>query len=364
MASAAEKLAESLEVISDLQSKGVIAIRSVNLTRTHRERLLKAGFIKEVIKGWYIMSRPDEHVGESTAWYTSFWAFCAQYLSDRFGEDWSLSPEQSLKVHAGDTAVPMQLLVRAPKAGNMKTDFPHKTSIFETRATFAQGGELVVKDGLRLFSMEEALILVSENFFKQNAINARTILAIMPDASALLARLLEGGHTRAAGRLAGAFRSIGKARIADEILSTMKAASHDVRETDPFEERLLILNSGQETSPHVHRIRLKWEAMRDAVIAHFPNAQLVTNDAEAFLTAMDEIYVTDAYHSLSIEGYRVSPELIEKVRSGGWNPDGDNEDSAMKDALAARGYWEAFQSVRACVSFLKVQMRERSQSVI
>ena len=47
MASAAEKLAESLEVISDLQSKGVIAIRSTNLTRTHRERLLKAGFIKE-----------------------------------------------------------------------------------------------------------------------------------------------------------------------------------------------------------------------------------------------------------------------------------------------------------------------------
>jgi Fic family protein len=64
---------------------------------------------------------------------------------------------------------------------------------------------------------------------------------------------------------------------------------------------------------------------------------------------MDEIYVTDAYHSLSIEGYLVSPELIEKVRSGGWNPDGDNEDRAMKNALAARGYWEAFQSVRESV---------------
>ena len=347
MASAAEKLAESLEVLSDLQSRGVIAVRSVNLTRTHRERLLKAGFIKEVIKGWYIMSRPDELVGESTAWYTSFWGFCAQYLSDRFGEDWSLSPEQSLQLHAGDTTVPVQLLVRAPKAGNMKTDFPHKTSIFETRATFARGDELVVKDGLRLFSIEEALILVPENFFKQNATDALTILAIMPDASALLARLLEGGHTRAAGRLAGAFRSIGKTRIANEIVSTMKAASHDVRESDPFVESLLVPNAGRVTSPHVHRIRLKWEAMREAVIAHFPAAEPVTNDTEAYLRAMDEIYVTDAYHSLSIEGYRVSPELIEKVRSGGWNPDGD--DHTMKDALAAHGYWEAFQSVRESV---------------
>jgi len=349
MASAAEKLAESLEVLSNLQSKGVIAVRSSDLTRTHRERLLKAGFIKEVIKGWYIMSRPDDLVGESTAWYTSFWGFCAQYLSDRFGEDWSLSPEQSLQLHAGDTAVPVQLLVRAPKAGNKKTDFPHKTSIFETRATFAQGGEFVVKDGLRLFSIEEALILVHENFYKQNATDARTILATMPDASALLARLLEGGHTRAAGRLAGAFRSIGKTRIADEIVSAMKAASHDVRESNPFEESLLVLNAGRVTSPHVHRIRLKWETMREAVIAHFPAAKPVTNDVEAYLTALDKIYVSDAYHSLSIEGYRVSPELIEKIRSGGWNPDGDIEDRALKDALAARGYWEAFQSVRESV---------------
>lgn len=349
MAMAAEKLAQSLEVLRVLQSKDVTAVRSSDLTRTHRERLLKAGFIKEVIKGWYITSRPDETIGESTAWYTSFWGFCAQYLSARFGEDWSLSPEQSLQLHAGDTTVPVQLLVRAPKAGNMKTDFPHKTSIFETRATYARGDALIVKDGLRLFSMEEALILVPENFFKQNATEARTILAIMPDASALLARLLEGGHTSAAGRLAGAFRSIGKTRIADEIVLTMKAASHDVRELDPFEESVLVLNAGRETSPHVHRIRLKWEAMREDVITHFPAAQPVTNDVEAYLTDMDEIFVTDAYHSLSIEGYRVSPELIEKVRSGGWNPDNDKEDRSIKDALAARGYWEAFQSVRESV---------------
>jgi hypothetical protein len=231
----------------------------------------------------------------------------------------------------------------------MKTEFPHKTSIFETRATFEQADALVVKYQLRLFTIEEALILVPENFFRQNAMAARTILAIMPDASALLVRLLDGGHTRAAGRLAGAFRSIGQTRTADEIVSAMKSASHEVREIDPFEEGLTVPDARRGTSPHVHRIRLKWAAMRDAVIAHFPAAEPVTNDAEAYLTAMDEIYVTDSYHSLSIEGYRVSPELIEKVGSGSWNPDGDTQDRAMKAALAARGYWEAFQNVRESV---------------
>ena len=108
-------------------------------------------------------------------------------------------------------------------------------------------------------------------------------------------------------------------------------------------------NAGRITSPHVHRIRLKWESMRDDVIDLFPKAQPITNDIDAYLKQIDEIYVTDAYHSLSIEGYRVSPELIDKVRSGTWNPETDEQDRALKDALAARGYWEAFQRVKESI---------------
>lgn len=346
MPSAAEKLASSLEELEALQSQGAIAIRSKDISRTHRERLVNAGFLKEVMRGWYIPSRPDESTGESTAWYTSYWGFCAQYLSDRFNDDWSLSPEQSLILHAGDTTVPAQLLVRATKGGNSKTDLPHNTSLFETRATIASGETLELIDGLRLFSVEDALILVPEAFFQNHPTEARTALAMMPDPSRLLAKLLDGGHTRAAGRLAGAFRSIGSEKVADEIVSAMKAASHDVRETNPFEQSIVVENAGRITSPHVHRIRLKWQSMREDIIEIFPKAQPIANDINAYLKQIDEIYVTDAYHSLSIEGYRVSPALIEKVRSGTWNPEDNDEDRALKDALAARGYWEAFQRVK------------------
>ena len=349
MASAAEKLASSLEELGALQVKGMIAIRSKDLSRTHRERLVKSGFLKEVMRGWYIHSRPDENAGESTAWYASYWGFCAQYLFNRFGENWSLSPEQSLVLQAGDTTVPAQLLVRAPKAGNSKTDLPHNTSLFETRASIATGGALQISNGLRLFSVEDALIQVPEVFFRNHPTEARTVLAIIPDASRLLGKLLDGGHTRAAGRLAGTFRSIGSSKIADEILSAMKAASHEVREVDPFEDSIVVANAGRITSPHVHRIKLKWENMREEVVAIFPKAQPVANDIDAYLKQIDGIYVTDAYHSLSIEGYRVSSELIEKVRSGAWNPEDNDGDRALKDALAARGYWEAFQKVKESV---------------
>src|ERR1035437_2986268 len=118
MANPSKKLAESLKVLKTLQGQGRIAIRSAELTRIHRERLVKGGFLQEVMKGWFIPARPDETAGESTVWFTSFWHFCVRYLNTRFHSNWSLSPEQSVKLQAGNITVPTQLLVRSPKARN------------------------------------------------------------------------------------------------------------------------------------------------------------------------------------------------------------------------------------------------------
>ena len=40
----------------------------------------------------------------------------------------------------------------------------------------------------------------------------------------------------------------------------------------------------------------------------------MADDNLQVLADVEARYVTDAYHSLSIKGYRVTPELIEKVR--------------------------------------------------
>src|SRR5260370_5998548 len=72
-------------------------------------------------------------------------------------------------------------------------------------------------------------------------------------------------------------------------------------------------------------------------------------DAPSYLKQGDAIYVTDAYHSLSIEGYRVNPELIERVRAGSWNPDSNKADRDQRNAMAARGYWQAFQLVKQSI---------------
>ncbi len=350
MATPSEKLAQSLEVLKELQDRGVVAIRAADLTRVHRERLVKNGFLLEVMKGWYVPSRPDEAAGESTAWYASFWGFCAAYLQERFGEDWCLSPEQSLFLHVGNRAVPAQLLVRTPKGGNKPTALPHGTSVLDVRASLPAKKNIIELGGLRLFSLPAALVACSPGFFTYNPTDARAALSMVRDASDVLARLLDGGHSTVAGRLAGAFRNIGRDRIADDILKTMRSADYDMRENDPFETQINLALPIREVSPHVNRIRLLWQDMRDPIIARFPQTPGKPNDIKAYIKQVEDIYVTDAYHSLSIEGYRVSPDLIERVRSGNWNPDLNEEDREYRNGLAARGYWQAYQAVRKSVS--------------
>ena len=347
MATPPEKLAQSLDVLRKLQtSDGAAAIRARDLSRTHRERLLANGFLQEVIKGWFIPSRPDEVKGESTAWYASFWRFCAVYLEERFGREWCLSPEQSLSLHAGNWTVPRQLVARSPGARNKVTKLPHGTSLLDLRAALPAAGDREEKEGLRLFSVESALIACSPNYFSNNSTDVRAVLPMIRDASGLLARLLEGGHSVIAGRLAGAFRNIGRDRIADDIVKTMQAAGYAVRENDPFADKPSLIIRTRETSPYVNRIRLLWQKMREPVIERFPKAPGLPRNIEAYMKRVNDAYVTDAYHSLSIEGYRVTPELIERVRSGTWNPEANEGDREQRNAMAARGYWQAFQAVQ------------------
>ncbi len=346
MAMPQDKLAQSLTVLKKLQDKGIIAIHTKNMTRTHRERLLKNGFIKEVMKGWYVSSRPEEPKGESTAWYGSFWGFCADYLNARFGEQWCLSPEQSVSIHSGNWNIPGQLFIRTPKGGNKPTDLLHETSLIDTRLDLPNKSKLTRENNLQILTLHAALISCTPSYYLNNAEDVLAALSMVSDASQLLRELLEGGHSTKAGRLAGAFRNIGKTAIADNIIETMSTAGYKIIEKDPFDRGPIILFNDNELSPYVNRMQMSWAQMRGVVAENAPPSPLLNQDIAKYLEQVDEIYVTDAYHSLSIEGYRVSEELFERVCSGNWDPEINKKDKEYADGLAARGYWEAFQAVK------------------
>lgn len=349
MATPAERLAASLDELRKLQEQGRVAIKSDELSRTHKDRLIANGFLKEVLRGWYIISSPDERPGDTTSWYGNFWEFCSTFLHERYKDNWCISPEQSVLIYAGNWTVPTQLLIRSPEASNHQTELLHQTSIFNIKSELPEVRETTTINGIKMLTLPAALVHSSPTIFTRNTTDIRTALSIIPDSSDILGILLEGGHSTVAGRLAGAFRNNGQDRIADDIVKTMKAAGYDVREADPFEETLQIKLSPRERSSYVNRIKLMWNAMRPAILKVFPGPPGIPADKDEYLRKVNAIYVTDAYHSLSIEKYKVTPELIERVRTGAWNHKDNEEDKKQRDAMAARGYWQAFQKVESSI---------------
>jgi hypothetical protein len=351
MATPEEKLAKALEVLKKFQNEdGVAIIKTSAISRSKKDILIKNGFIQEVMKGWYISTSPKEVKGDTTSWYSSFWKFCKIYLNDRFDKEWCVSPEQSISIHSGNWTIPKQLIIRSPKAGNNLTPLMYDTSLLDAKLTMPADKEIMEKNGIRIFSLPAALIACTQNYFSQNSTDVRTALSTVRDASDILAPLLEGGNSTVAGRLAGAFRNIGNERIADDIIKTMKSAEYNIREKDPFENKLQFSITNRTVSPYVNRIKVMWQQMRETVSKHFPKLPGIPDDKAEYLKLVEENYKSDAYNSLSIEGYKVTTELIERVRGGNWNPDKNEKDKQGKDALAARGYYLAFQAVKKSIN--------------
>lgn len=350
MATPNEKLAASLEQLRRLQADGARVFASKQLTRTTRERLVKHGFLREVMKGWLISASPTTQPGDTTPWFASFWEFCRRYCDERFADAWHVSPEQSLLLHAAHTAIPKQVIIYSPAANNNRIDLLFDTSLFALKQTeMPPARDLELKDGARVYRVEAALTRVSESFFSQYPVEAQIVLGGIRESSELLSRLLAGGHSVVAGRLAGAFRRLGRGAIADDIVAAMKAADHDVREADPLDRDRTTRPPPPLASPIVARLQTLWASAREAVLAELPRAPGLPDDRDAYLAMIDGVYELDAYHSLSIEGYQVTPELVHRVATGAWDPVREPSDREASGALAARGYWLAFQRVREVV---------------
>jgi hypothetical protein len=221
--------------------------------------------------------------------------------------------------------------------------------MFDVRLDLPPAADWEVKDGVTLYKLSAALLSCSSAQFASRPTEMRAALAMVQDASDLLSRLLDGGRSTVAGRMAAAFRNIGRDRIADDIVGAMQAAGFTVNESDPFEDHSLVALGSRETSPYVNRMRMDWARMREEVLRIFPAAPGRPKNTAAYLKQVEEIYVNDAYNSLSIEGYKVSAALIERVRTGNWNPDTNKDDQDHRSALAARGYWQAFQAVEKSI---------------
>lgn len=346
MATPNEKLAESLTKLHVLQQSGKQVIRSADLTRTHLVRLTKNRYLKPILKGWYMPTRSDEQDGDTTTWFASMRDFIRGYCDARFGEDWYVNPELSLLLHTGGTSLPRQIQVHASEGYNNNLSLPANTSLFDYSAKdFVASTSRAIVQGLRVLSLEAALLRASPNLWQTDPLTLRLSLEQLRDVAQLSRLLLDGGHSVIAGRLAGGLRVVGRESMADEIAGNMRAAGYVVVETNPFTGPVAPVRLRPE-SPYCGRIRAMWEDMRQQVLDVWTVPLQPLSSADVYLAEAEERYIADAYHSLSIEGYQVTAELIDKVRQGQWSPDGNEQERRDRNTLAARGYYEAHLKVR------------------
>jgi len=309
--------------------------------------LVHGRWLQPIVRGWYLLVRPDAPPGESSPWYASFWDFLGLYLQDLYGDRYCLSAESSLDLHVNSTTIPKQVIAIAEKGNNSPLELPFDTSLL----TYSDPGNIpeehVSVRGVRAMSLPLALCRASPSYFIRNPRDAEIALSLVTDPSEFVHIILRHDFKRAANRIVGAYLFLNKKDIADQIRGGLEQERFHILAENPFEEEKPLLIAKVKSS-YTARVQVLWNAYREVVIQIFVPPS-TPPDKATYFAQLEKIYTQDAYNSLSIEGYRVNDELIQRVIDARWNQDENLQDQATRDALAAFGYHQAFQAVKGSI---------------
>ena len=325
-----------------------------NIKPKQQALLVKNGYLKKIIKGWYLLDADlsAQTAGNSALWYESIWTFIGQYLSLRFNDNYWLSSEASLDLHTENNSMPNQIVVFVKDGTEDLVQLPNNMSLLVTRSKVMPEG-LIEYQGVNVFPVEIALANSTPTSFKNNPLSMQVALR-NANFDKLAEALLRSKNIASAGRIIGAYNAL-KMRAESKKLEVMMTGAFDnIKIKDPFITPPIVLGGKKKEAPGASRVRIIWQEMRSGVIEVFKKREqdfdFYSRPLNKTLDMINELYVHDAYNSLSIEGYKVTPELIERVSKVGWSPETLEKDKQAKDALAARGYYDAFNDVKALLT--------------
>jgi len=343
-----ELLAEALTAVSKKAIENIVHTKS--MTNKQRGLLSGNGFLKKIIKGWYLLDADlaAERAGESALWFESIWSFIAQYLSSRFDDNYWLSPEASLDIHTDSNALPKQIVVFVKDGPEDVIKLPFEMSIMVTNAKEKPEG-LIEYRRIKVYSLETALAKSVPGSFKMNPLGMQVALR-NTNFDKLVKALLRLKNVASIGRLIGAYDALGMRAESKKLETIMDSVFPKIKAINPFESAPIILGDKRKEAASASRVRVMWQQMRQLIIDNAekfePKTDFYSDSFEETLKIIDELYVHDAYNSLSIEGYKVTPELIERVSNNEWSPETIEKDHEAKDTLAAKGYSDAFEQVK------------------
>lgn len=307
----------------------------------HTQTLLKHHYIYEITDSWYY-----EGSGvDPSDWYKAYWYFISAYLNEKYGEDWLLSSDDSLLFLSGSGVIPRQLAVRTPFPDEHITRLPFGHELLTIQASdppIPEAFEQEPSYGLMIFPLNWALLTASPGFFRQHPVEARTCLAMVGNPGALVRTAVNRGFINGACRVAGGIRSIGNPWFADYIMSCLRNSGCTGEEENPFPEDIAV---PMDEKAIRSRMMLLWRKMRPAVLDAEETILTEPRDWNAgeLMNMMEEVYVKDAFHSLNIDGYVVSQDLIEKSKGATDETDTGDWGAGPMAACFAKDYARAFR---------------------
>jgi fido (protein-threonine AMPylation protein) len=344
--SEATKLALALEELHAKIGPTQGVVRGQQIKNATRVLLLEKGFLREILKGWYFVSDPGAHQGDSTLFYANFWEYLAYYLEDRFGAQYCLSAESSLLRHSQCNVIPRQIQVLLGVNQSQIQDlvFGHSLVMYPGQKSMPTEEQVVLIDGLRCMSLPYCLIKLPPRLYQTWQKEIQIVLGTLADPGAIAVLVETSGL--GISRVVASLRQVGRKEFAERIERELAGSGfHLPQVKDPFEPDAVYQLQAIGKSPLYARVQLLWKEHREEVLAMRPTPPPAWPEI-AFLQQVEAAKLEDAYHSLSIERYRVTPELIARVAAGQWHPDGHPADREQTEAMAARGYLDAFELVK------------------
>lgn len=342
-----QKLARALEALHGVLGSDHGVVRGPQLTNANRLLLLEAGYLREILKGWYFVSDPAAGMGDTTPFFANFWEYLTRYLSERFGPDYCLTAEHSLLRHAQYNVIPrtVNVLLAVNQSQVQALAFGHTVALFPGKSTFPTPGQQTEIDGLRCMTIPHCLVNLPPRHFMAYGREVQIVMAQLQDPGVLAA--LADVNRAGLSRILSAYRQVGRGDFADAVLDQLKGLGIQFKTDEtPFDATPVFALGQPGKSPLYARVRALWGQHREAVAACKPDAGTVDVSPADYLARIQAIRVDDAYHSLSIERYRVTPDLIRKVAAEGWDPFNDEADQQQAATMAAKGYLDAFELVR------------------
>lgn len=229
--------------------------------------------------------------------------------------------------------------------------------LFDTSIFISKGNEDEIytaqeKGGLRILGLEACLAAMPPHFYQQSSATLEAAILSVRNIPLLSQILTDKREQTTAGRITTCFRKVGRAKDAVMIERAFDAAGLQIKAEDlesTFSSRPLVRKSA--IGVRLSHIWSKHSQELDRLLVAWPEAdshgdQFYKNsfvDADHKITA---IYNSDAYHSLSIEGYSVTDDLITRIARGEFEHLNNPKDRLEADGMIALGYYDAFLLVK------------------